>query len=149
MRFYKDGREVGLESLDLDKGRLEAQTMTRHVPAVQETEAQGCFDQSNGGAWVETHPYVAAVPEHNEEELVMVYVPFTAQELAAMEKDKARKDAEDGIASSQAFLKKTDYAVIKCAENGLDLDAEYPGLRERRQAARDAINALEATIEEG
>lgn len=48
------------------------------------------------------------------------------------------------IAEAKAYLDSTDYAVIKCAEQGLSLDETYPGLKETRQEKRDLINQLEA-----
>lgn len=44
------------------------------------------------------------------------------------------------------YLFDTDYAVIKCSEQGLDIDTEYPNLKNERQSARNRINELETTI---
>lgn len=61
----------------------------------------------------------------------------TEEELALQAKEKE-------IAEAKAYLNDTDYAVIKCMELGIDLDAEYPGLKSLRQQARDKVNAAEA-----
>lgn len=45
------------------------------------------------------------------------------------------------------YLKDTDYAVIKCSEQGLDIDTEYPNLKNERQSARNRINELEASLQ--
>lgn len=45
------------------------------------------------------------------------------------------------------YLKDTDYAVIKCSEQNLDLETEYPGLKDKRQEARTKINELEASLQ--
>lgn len=45
---------------------------------------------------------------------------------------------------AKRYLDETDYAVIKCAESGLDLETEYPGLKAERQSKRDIINEAEA-----
>ena len=50
---------------------------------------------------------------------------------------------EQTIAEAKAFLDSTDYAVIKCAEQGLDLEITYPGLKTQRQEKRDLINQCE------
>lgn len=47
------------------------------------------------------------------------------------------------ISQAKAYLSDTDYAVIKCAEQGMDLESTYPGLKDKRQAKRDLINRLE------
>lgn len=48
------------------------------------------------------------------------------------------------IESLKQYLKDTDYAVIKCSEQGLDIDVEYPNLKNERQTARNRINELES-----
>ena len=55
-----------------------------------------------------------------------------------------REEMMADIAEAKAYLQRTDYAVIKCAEQGLDLDEVYPGLKEERQSRRDLINQIEA-----
>lgn len=45
------------------------------------------------------------------------------------------------------YLFDTDYAVIKCSEQGLDIDMEYPNLKNERQSARNRINELEASLQ--
>ena len=51
------------------------------------------------------------------------------------------------IAEAKSFLRETDYRIIKCAEQGLDLETEYPGLKAQRQAKRDLINQIEVSAE--
>ena len=51
------------------------------------------------------------------------------------------------IAEAKSFLRETDYRIIKCAEQGLDLETEYPGLKAQRQAKRDLINQIEISAE--
>lgn len=54
----------------------------------------------------------------------------------------AEDASQQEIDELQAYLDETDYKVIKCMELGLDLDAEYPGVRTSRQNARVRIRAL-------
>ena len=64
-------------------------------------------------------------------------------EMLAAEK-KAESDAE--IARLKAELAATDYQIIKCSECmllGEPMPYDVAELHERRQAIRDAINALE------
>ena len=51
------------------------------------------------------------------------------------------------ILNLKQYLFDTDYAVIKCSEQNLDLGTEYPGLKEKRQEARTRINELESTLQ--
>ena len=60
--------------------------------------------------------------------------------------EKQKQELEKKIWESKDYLNETDYAVIKCMELGLDLDTEYPGLKAKRQEARDAINAAEVQV---
>ena len=46
------------------------------------------------------------------------------------------------------YLDETDYIVIKCVEQGLDIETEYAGIKAKRQAARDRINEIEALLSE-
>lgn len=62
--------------------------------------------------------------------------------------EKENNERQDEINEAKQYLSETDYAVIKCMELGLDLDTEYPGLREKRQAKRDLINENERKLKE-
>lgn len=68
------------------------------------------------------------------------------QEEQKAEPASVTQPAEDAsqqeIEELQSYLDETDYKVIKCMELGLDLDAEYPGVRTSRQNARIRIRAL-------
>ncbi len=55
--------------------------------------------------------------------------------------DKENIDRE--IAEAKSFLSQTDYAIIKCFEQGVDVDTLYPNLKEERQAKRDLVNKNE------
>lgn len=56
----------------------------------------------------------------------------------------AKEQLEATILEAKRYLDKTDYRVIKCAEQGLDLETEYPGLKAERQGKRDIINEAES-----
>ncbi len=82
----------------------------------------GCEVVWNGSGWgyVETpEPVAGSTPEQTEQDA---------------------KEAE--LDAQHAYLDDTDYMVIKCLERGLDIDTEYPGVREKRQKARERINEL-------
>ena len=72
--------------------------------------------------------------------------PPSEPEPEPTEAEKALKAKIEALNEAEAYLFKTDYAVIKCVELGLDLEAEYPGLSAKRQEARNKVNAVEAEI---
>lgn len=63
----------------------------------------------------------------------------TAEEL---EMEALRQELDE----RERYLSETDYKIIKCVEQGLDLEAEYPGLKALRQSARDRINEIRDTL---
>nr|DAH13417.1 MAG TPA: hypothetical protein [Bacteriophage sp.] len=150
MRYFNEDRtqELELKDIDLGNGRLEPSTMMRHVQAVAGQEAKGYFDQSNGGVYVQTQPCIEAVEEHDELEEVMVYIPYTAEEKAALESSKEAEEIQSLIADREGYLKSTDYMAIKCAERGLSIQTEYPEEYAQRQNARDEINDLREQLKE-
>jgi len=150
MRYFNEDKTVELDydGLDLENGRLEPSTLTHHVQAVSGQVAKGYFDQDKNGLYVETQPYIEAVEEHDEIEEIMRYIPYTAEEKAAMESSKVAAGIRSLIASKEAYLSSTDYMAIKCAERGLSMQAEYPEEYLKRQNARDEINGLREQLKE-
>ncbi len=69
------------------------------------------------------------------------------EEPVLSEEEKQKQELEEAIMEAKDYLRDTDYAVIKCTELGLDLETEYPGLKAKRQAARDKVNASEAQVQ--
>lgn len=150
MRYFNEDKtqELDCNDIDLGNGRLEPSTMMRHVQAVAGQEAKGYFDQSNGGVYVQTQPYIKAVEEHDELEEVMVYIPYTAEEKASLESSKEAAEIQSLIAAKESYLKSTDYMAIKCAERGLSMQSEYPEEYAKRQTSRDEINDLREQLKE-
>lgn len=150
MRYFNEDKTIELDyaDIDLENGRLEPSTLTNHVQAVAGHEAKGYFDQSNGGVYVQTQPYIKAVEEHDEPEEIMVYIPYSAEEKADMESSKTVAEIRSLIASKETYLNSTDYMAIKCAERGLSIQTEYPEEYAQRQNARDEINDLREQLKE-
>lgn len=78
---------------------------------------------------------------------------FDAEKWAAYETEQAesarRKEIMRNIAALKETLKSSDYQIIKCYEyalNDLDLPYDVAELHLGRQALRDQINELEATL---
>lgn len=150
MRYFDEDKTIELDyaDIDLENGRLEPSTLTNHVQAVAGQEANGYFDQSNGGVYVQTQPYIKAVEEHDEPEEIMVYIPYSAEEKADMESSKTVAEIRSLIASKETYLNSTDYMAIKCSERGLSIQTEYPEEYAQRQNARDEINDLREQLKE-
>lgn len=64
--------------------------------------------------------------------------PLTDEEIENFNKPK-EPTAQDKANEAQVFLDSTDYAIIKCMENGLNIDDDYPELREKREDARKVV----------
>ena len=52
--------------------------------------------------------------------------------------------AQREISSLRQYLSETDWTVIKCMETGTSLSSLYPEISQKRTAARNRINKLEA-----
>ena len=72
--------------------------------------------------------------------------PLTEKEIEEFNKPK-EPTAQDKANEAQVFLDSTDYAIIKCMENGLDIEVEYPELKEKREQAREIIRQGEQNAE--
>ena len=134
-----DSNNNELTTYDSSLGYLKNETITKHVPAVEGVEELFHYvtvrEYPNGGKDVERvidRKGVEAVPEHDEEEEIYRYVPYTEPELAAFE-----------ISELKNYLTSTDYTVIKCMERGLSVADTYPEVYQKREEARERINELE------
>ena len=135
-----DSNNNELTTYDSSLGYLKNETITKHIPAVEVVEELFHYvtvrEYPNGGKDVERvidRKGVEAVPEHDEEEEIYRYTLYTEEELARRE-----------ISSLRQYLSETDWTVIKCMETGVSLSSLYPEISEKRTAARNRINELEA-----
>ena len=135
-----DSNNNELTTYDSALGYLKNETITKHIPAVEGVEELFHYvtvrEYPNGGKDVERvidRKGVEAVAEHDEEEEIYRYTLYTEEELAQRE-----------ISSLRQYLSETDWTVIKCMETGVSLSSLYPEISEKRTAARNRINELEA-----
>ena len=102
----------------------------------------------NGGRDVQEIKPTESVPAKeawDETEDIQVYVPYTEEEIAAIEARKAIEEAK-------AYLRDTDYIVLKIAEAQAEgdaeqvaaLQAEYAEQLSKRKQARVTVNENEA-----
>lgn len=104
----------------------------------------------NGGKDIEEIFPTEAVPAkeaYDEYEDIYVYIPYTENELAVIA-------ANQKISEAKAYLRETDYIVLKIAEATAEGDAagvaalqeEYAVQLAARKQARAAVNANEESI---
>lgn len=88
------------------------------------------------------------VDPYNAYEIEDVRMYCTANPDKVLTKHPLEEEEEKKgmIEQLKQYLSDADYAVIKCSEQNLDLETEYPGLKEKRQEARNQINNLESTL---
>ena len=162
MRVFDESKTNELFKYDLEKGYLKADKLTTHVPEVpaitarqkaDELTAQGkevieicgslyeVISKNDVGQTVRPINETAAVPAHNEEEDIAVYILYSGTEI---EKISAQLE----IAELKAKLAATDYQAIKYAEGELS-EKEYEPTRVQRREWRARINELEARYELG
>lgn len=106
-----------LEEYDLNLGVLEQSTRTIHHPAIEGVEEvwhwETVAEYPNGGKDVQKIIDVAGVQAEeawDEEIQIKVYVPYTQEELDAMEAERNKPTAEERIAKLEeenAYLKES------------------------------------------
>lgn len=169
MTVYNQDKTQILETYDLELGRLQDDTITRHIDAVIEhhdavahVEEQGHYEvvaeYPNGGKdvkWVVDVEGVKGQEAYDETvteardvvEHIQIYIPYTETELAQMKAAKA-------ISDNKAILNNTDYTVLKFMDSYIkanptllaEFEALYPNVLSSRASARDAINEAQESI---
>ena len=169
-RVFNQDKTQELTEYDLSLGRLqEDELIITHHEAIEEktVEENVAAAQSDGktvkqidGVWyIVTAAYEnggedlsKVLPtEHkdawDETEKIYVYITYTEDELSAMSANKE-------ISEAKAYLRETDYIVLKIAEAQSENDAEavaslraeYAKQLEKRKQARETVNANEENI---
>lgn len=147
MRIFDKHKKNEIKDFDRNSGKLMPDKLfVAHHEAREASDEIGHYEvireYSNGGKdvkWVVDKPAVTACEEHDEYEDILVFVPYTEEELAKMA-------ARSEIAELKAKLRESDYKAIKYAEGMITL-ADYAPIREERQAWRDRIGELEKIAE--
>ena len=101
----------------------------------------------NGGKDIKNIEAVAGKEAYDEYEDIYVYVPYSEGELSVIAANKA-------ISEAKAYLRETDYIVLKIAEAAAEgdtaevaaLQAEYAEQLAKRKQARETVNAGEARV---
>lgn len=145
MRIFNQDKTEELFNVDKTLGKLENDTLIIHHNAVQGIEEVGHYvtiaEYLNGGKdvkWVIDTPGVKGQDAYDEEEEILIYIPYTEKELTIINNEKR-------ILDLKRLLSDTDYRAIKYAE-GQYTEEEYKPYKELRQSYRDEINRLEEEI---
>lgn len=142
MKVFNEAKTEELTGYDLEQGYLKEDVLIVHIPAVEEVQAvthreiiRECPE--TGGKEVRTIvdvPYRAAVPEHDEEEKILVYVPYTSEELAEIAAKKEYRANKKRLAAlTEDFIQDLAGEVV-------------PNMAERREEfmrLHDAVRAYE------
>lgn len=112
MKVYDITKTKELIDYDLNLGHLEMDTITRHLDEVQEVEEKSHVEvlkeYPNGGKDVITivdEPYIPYQPARDEIESVLIYVPYTAEELEKKEKEVRMNEIQSRLDKlSQDFI---------------------------------------------
>lgn len=147
MRVFNKAKTKEITEYDLTKGYLKEDTIINHIEAVEEVKEQGHYEvvkeYPNSGKdveWVIDVEGVKGQEARDEEETILVYIPYTKKELTKIQN-------QNRINELKQLLKETDYRAIKYAE-GCYTEEEYKPYKELRQSYRDEINELEQEIGE-
>lgn len=111
MEIYNQSMEL-IENPDLSLGRLTPSTRTEHHPAVEGVQEEWHYEvvkeYPNGGKEVKKVvdvPGVQAKDAWNEEIPIQIYIPYTQEELDAIETERNKPTQEERIAQLEEELK--------------------------------------------
>lgn len=117
MEIYSENMEL-IANPDLSIGYLKPSTRTEHHPAVEGVQERWHYETvkeyPNGGkevAKVIDVPGVKAHPAWNEEIQIQIYVPYTQEELDAIEAERNKPTMEDRLAALEAENKQLKEAL--------------------------------------
>ena len=146
MRVFNVNKTEELKDYDLNLGHLENDTLVTHVEEVEGVEEKGHYETvreyPNGGKdveWVVDVPKVEAVEEHDETEDILVYIPYTEEELT-----KINLQIEKG--ELEAWLRNHDYIGVKIATGRATIE-EYAIEIEEMTEKANRINEINDLLE--
>ena len=148
MRVFNVEKTTELTEYDLNLGHLENDVLTTHVSAVEPVEEIGHYETikeyPNGGKdvkWVVDVPKTEGVEEHDETEEILIYVPYTENEMKVIALKEERNQLED-------WLKDHDYIGTKIA-TGRATAEEYATAIEEMTVKANRINEIDEELKKG
>lgn len=148
MRVFNEDKTIELKDYDLSLGYTKEDKIITHIEAVEGVDEQGHYETIkeylNGGKdveWVVDVPKVEAVEEHDEVEDILVYIPYTEEELTKRQLHKEKRELE-------AWLKEKDYIGVKIATGRAtisDYQEEIAIMSEKAERINEIDTILEST----
>lgn len=145
MRVFNETKTEELKEFDLTLGHLEPDTLTIHHEAVEGVEEVGHYETireyPNGGRdgeWVVDIAGVEGHPAYDEEEDILLYVPYTHKELDDIALKKELEECRE-------WLSGHDYIGIKIATGRATVEDYAEEIAEMRRRA-ERINEIERKI---
>lgn len=142
MKIYNQAKSQILKDPDMSLGRLEKDVLITHHDAQQEVKEEGHYittaEYPNGGKtieWVIDVPGVEAKEAYDEEEEILIYIPYTEAELQKI-------NAQKRIRELKKLLADTDYKCMKHADGEIS-DEEYEETKAQRHQWRLEIGEWE------
>lgn len=146
MRVFNVNKTEELKEYDLNLGHLKKDTLVTHIEAVEGVEGKGHYktvrEYPNGGKdveWVVDIPRVKAVEEHDETEDILVYIPYTEEELTKINLQIEKRELE-------AWLRNHDYIGVKIATGRATIE-EYTVEIEEMTEKAERINEIDSILE--
>lgn len=119
MKVYNQTKTEIIDNPDLTKGKLISDTITIEVPEVPEVKEKGNWvtvhNYENGGKdvkWiidVEGVPYQAATTKTED---ILVYIPYTAEELAERNKQELRVKRSELLIAFDKYRSAISYGIV-------------------------------------
>lgn len=155
MRIFNEDKTQEIQNPDLELGYTKKDKLfLAHHEAQEEIQQQSHYEviaeYPNGGKDLEEVidvEYQPAKEAWDEYEDIFIYIPYAEAELIAMAASKK-------ISEAKAYLRETDYIVLKIAEATAEgdaegvaaLQAEYAEQLVKRKQARMTVNENEQAI---
>ena len=146
MRVFNEDKTQELKDYDLSLGYTKEDKLITHINMVEGVEEKGHYkvikEYPNGGKdveWIVDIPRVEAVEEHDETEDILVYIPYTEEELT-----KINLQIEKG--ELEAWLKDHDYIGVKIATKRATIE-EYANESAEMTEKANRINEINELLE--
>ena len=155
-KVYNQNKTEILLDYDLSIGFLTPDTIIHKFPEIIAVKEEGHYETlveyPNGGRdvkWVVDVPGVKGVPAHEEVENIMVYIPYTEEEILERKQkeefEQKLSELNENIDRLKKRLADTDYKTLKYIE-GFISSEDFEPIKLERQGWRDQINQYENEI---
>lgn len=158
MRIFNENKSIELqqEHLDFKKGYLKNDILTKHIPYKAGVKEQAHYEiikeYDNGGKKVKKIIDIEAQPEileHTEEEEIMVFIPYTAEEIKQHELQEEYNTLVEWFntdyTKDEQKLRRL-YTMQKLTDNNTNPYDELLLLYEQAESKRRRIQEIEGLL---